>query len=85
MSLREPTSKGLWGRGGTAMWKGRLQRIGRVAVVNPPPLGLEGESVLWGKGMHVLQDGDMGLREQVGERRQEEVWGNPEVERGQRD
>ena len=57
-------------------------------MVHPPPLGLEGESVLWGEGMHVPQDGalcrDMRLRDELGERRQE-VWGIPEVERGQRD
>lgn len=48
------------------------------------------ESVCCGRGgMHVLQDGtlhrDMGPREEVGERRQEEVWGTPEIERRQRD
>lgn len=57
--------------------------------MHPPPLGLEREYVLWGQSMHVLQDGelhrDLGLGEEVAERRQEEVWGNPKVESGQRD
>lgn len=56
-------------------------------MVHPLPLDLEGESVLWGEGMHVPRVGalcrDMRLRDEVGERRQE-VWGIPEVERGQR-
>lgn len=58
-------------------------------MVHPPSLGLK-EVCYGGKeGMQALQDGalhrDMGLREEVGERRQEEVWGIPEVETGQGD
>lgn len=56
--------------------------------VPPPPFGLEGESVLWWEGVRVLQDGALHravvLREEVGERRPEEVWGIPEGGRGQR-